>query len=35
MDYLTICLRVLSGGEESEHANERYLPSIHKYDFCP
>ena len=33
MDYLTVCLRVLSGSEEFEQENERYLPSIHKYDF--
>ena len=29
MDYLTICLIVLSDSEESEQANERYHPSIH------
>ena len=30
MDYLIVCLRVLLDGEESEQANERYFPSIHK-----
>ena len=35
MDYLTVCLKVLLSGEELEQANERYLPSIYKYDFCP
>ena len=35
MDYLTVCLRVFLGGEESEYVNERYLPLIHKYNFCP
>ena len=35
MDYLTVCVRVFSGGEEFEQVNERYLHSIHKYDFCP
>ena len=35
VDYLTICLRVLLGSEESKQANERYLLSIHKYDLCP
>ena len=27
MDYVTVCLKVLLGSEESEQANERYLPS--------
>ena len=35
MDYLAVCLIVLSGNEEPEQANESYLPSTHKYDLCP
>ena len=35
MDYLTVCLKVLSGSEESEQVTKRYLLSIHKYDLWP
>ena len=35
MDYLIVCLKVLSGGEEYEQVDERHLPQYTNMIYAP